>query len=253
MGWLGKMVGGTIGFALGGPLGAIAGAALGHLMDADNGQQQKVLPGAGQMADQDKAQLTFFVAAFSMLAKLARIDGDVTDEEVASIRRFMIEDLNLNAESRQMAEKIFYTALGAPQTFEQFAAQFYQQFYDRPELLELMIDILLRVSVADGSMAKSEESLIESAVRMFKIADSDYHSMKSRYVSVSEKYYSVLGCSPADDNETIKKQYRKLVRDYHPDTIASKGLPEEFVKFANDKFREIQEAYEAIQKERGMK
>lgn len=253
MAWLGKMVGGTIGFALGGPLGAIAGAALGHLMDADTGEQQQVLPGSGQMADHDRAQLTFFVAAFSMLAKLARVDGKVTEEEVNSIRKFMVEDLRLNAESRQMGEKIFNTALRAPQTFEQFADQFYQQFHDRPELLELMIDILLRVSVADGKMDKSEEALIESAVRKFRIPDSDYQSMKSRYVSVAEKYYSVLGCSPSDDNETIKKQYRKLARDYHPDAIASKGLPEEFVNFANDKFREIQEAYEAIQKERGIK
>ncbi|MBS0013508.1 MAG: TerB family tellurite resistance protein, partial [Desulfobacterales bacterium] len=113
MGWLGKMVGGTIGFALGGPLGAIGGAALGHLMDADNGQQQRVLPNEAQMSSQGKAQLTFFVAAFSMLAKLARVDGQVTDEEMASIRRFMARDLHLNAESRQMAEKIFYTALKA--------------------------------------------------------------------------------------------------------------------------------------------
>ncbi len=252
MSWLGKMVGGTIGFALGGPLGAIAGAALGHLMDSDGNQQQRVLTGGSQMADQDKAQLTFFVAAFSMLAKLARVDGEVTDEEVASIRRFMTEELNLNADSRQAAEKIFNTALGASQTFEEFAAQFYQQFHGRPELLELMTDILLRVSVADGSMTKSEEALIESAVRIFRLPDSDYQSMKARYVSTAEEYYAVLGCSPSDDNETIKKQYRKLVRDYHPDTIASKGLPEEFITFANDKFREIQEAYEAIEKERNL-
>ncbi|MFW5931169.1 MAG: TerB family tellurite resistance protein [Desulfosalsimonas sp.] len=252
MGWLGKMVGGTLGFAMGGPLGAIAGAALGHLMDSDSGQQQRVLPETGQMAEQDRAQLTFFVAAFSMLAKLARVDGRVSEEEMASIRRFMAEELSLNAESRQMAEKIFYTALNAPQGFEDFATQFYQQFHNRPELLELMIDILLRVSVADGRMDKSEEELIESAVRIFRIPDADYRNMKERYVSDTEKYYAVLGCSPSDDNETVKKQYRRLARDYHPDTIASKGLPEEFVKFANDKFREIQEAYEAIQKERGI-
>ncbi|MCF8110955.1 MAG: co-chaperone DjlA [Desulfobacteraceae bacterium] len=250
--WLGKMVGGTIGFALGGPLGAIAGAALGHLMDKDSGQQEGVLPETGQMTDQDRAQLTFFAAAFSMLAKLARVDGRVTDEEMASVRRFMAEDLSLNAESRQIAEKIFYTALNAPQKFEDFAAQFYRQFHDRPELLELMIDILMRVSVADGAMEKSEEALIERAARIFRIPEADYRSMKARYVSETEKYYAVLGCSPSDDNETIKKHYRKLARDYHPDTIASKGLPEEFVKFANDKFREIQEAYEAIQKERGI-
>jgi DnaJ like chaperone protein len=115
-----------------------------------------------------------------------------------------------------------------------------------------MVDILLRVSVADGAMDKREQELIESAVRIFRLPDSDYQKMKSRYVSVSKEHYSVLGVSSSDDNETIKKQYRKLVRDYHPDTIASKGLPEEFVTFAHDKFREIQEAYEAIKKERNL-
>jgi DnaJ like chaperone protein len=61
----------------------------------------------------------------------------------------------------------------------------------------------------------------------------------------------VLGVSPQDSNDAIKQAYRRLVREYHPDTIASKGLPEEFTKFANEKFREIQEAYEAVRQERG--
>ncbi|HJO62430.1 MAG TPA: DnaJ domain-containing protein, partial [Desulfobacterales bacterium] len=59
-----------------------------------------------------------------------------------------------------------------------------------------------------------------------------------------------LKSKSSDSNDQIKKHYRKLVLEYHPDTIASKGLPEEFMKFANDKFREIQEAYEVIKKER---
>jgi DnaJ like chaperone protein len=66
------------------------------------------------------------------------------------------------------------------------------------------------------------------------------------------KYYAVLGCTSGDTNEQIKKQYRKLVSEYHPDKIISKGLPDEFIKFANDKFNEIQEAYEAVKKERGI-
>jgi DnaJ-domain-containing protein 1 len=68
----------------------------------------------------------------------------------------------------------------------------------------------------------------------------------------SEKYYTRLECSKTDSDDTIKKQYRKMVRDYHPDTIAANGLPEEFVTFAHDKFREIQEAYEMVKKERGI-
>lgn len=68
----------------------------------------------------------------------------------------------------------------------------------------------------------------------------------------SEKYYAILGCSKDDPDDRIKKQYRTLAFEYHPDKIASKGLPEEFIQLANDKFREIQEAYDAVKKERGL-
>ncbi|WP_291465837.1 DnaJ domain-containing protein [Desulfobacula sp.] len=61
-----------------------------------------------------------------------------------------------------------------------------------------------------------------------------------------------MKCDETSSNEEIKKQYRKLVSEYHPDKIEAKGLPEEFIKFANDKFKEIQEAYDTIKKERGI-
>jgi len=249
MGWLGKAVGGTIGFAMGGPLGAVAGAVFGHMFDGSDEKLQLIgerSPGSAG----EQAQMAFFVASFSMLAKLAKADGGVTDAEMQSIRQFMAQDLNLNAQSRQAAEQIFQAALQTPQSFDAFAGQFYQHFARQPQLLELMIDILFRVSVADGALHESEEQLILSAVRIFHLTETDYQKIKSRYIKNTEKFYAALGCSSSDSNDTIKKQYRKLVRDYHPDTIAAKGLPEEFEKFANDKFREIQEAYEAVSKER---
>ncbi len=251
MGWLGKMVGGTIGFAIGGPLGAIAGAAFGHMYDAEPGAHE-ALPNASEMSGSSRAQFTFFVAAFSMLAKLVRVDGQITEAEIDSIHQFMVQDLKLNPASRQMADKIFKTALSAPQRFDEFALQFYRQFHGQPELLELMIDILVRVSVADGALDDREETLIRKAVSIFQISEDRYMNIKSRYVAATDSTYAVLGCSPTDSDEHIKKQFRKLAMEYHPDTIASKGLPDAFIQFANDKFREIHDAYEAICKERNM-
>ena len=117
MGWLGKMVGGTIGFALAGPLGAIAGAAFGHAFDttAENDLQER----QPALSNGETAQLTFFVAAFSMLAKLVRADGRIEKEEIETIERFMVEDLNLDPESRAYARNIFQTALHSHETFEQ--------------------------------------------------------------------------------------------------------------------------------------
>ena len=251
MGFLGKLIGGTIGFAMAGPLGAIAGAALGHAFDT--GGQTYYTNERARLSAGEEAQFTFFVAAFSMLAKLVKIDGRVSKEEIDTVEHFMVYDLNLNPESKRLATNIFHTAMDSPDSFDAFANQFYSQFRSQHQLLDLMIDILLRVSVADGTLSPGEEKLILSAVRIFDFDDETYRKLKSKYIKENDRYYAVLGCDKNDLDEDIKKQYRKLVSDYHPDKIASKGLPEEFTKFANDKFREIQEAYEEIKKERGIR
>jgi DnaJ like chaperone protein len=251
MGWLGKIVGGAIGFALGGPIGAVAGATFGHAFDL--GDDTKYLEGnGGRLSEGEQEQLTFFVGAFSMLAKLAEVDGKVSDQEIQTIDRFMSQDLHLDSNSRKVAINIFRTARQSPETFERFASQFYQQFRYRPQMIEMMMDILLRVSVADGSLSDTEERLIMSAVHIFNFNPAAYQKLKSKYVDTSDKYYATLGCSRNDSNDHIKKQYRKLVQEYHPDKIAAKGLPDEFIAFAGDKFREIQEAYEAVKEERSL-
>jgi DnaJ like chaperone protein len=250
MGWLGKVVGGTIGFALGGPLGAIAGTAFGHMFDADG--EQYYSDERPSLSSDERAQMTFFVASFSMLAKLAKADNRVSDEEIRTVENFMAHDLNLNTESRNFAINIFRAALDSPETFQDFARQFHDQFRYQPRLLEMMIDILMRVSMADGTISEIENSLIRDAVRIFNFSEDAYSKLTLSHVQDVEKYYAILGSTRDDSDQEIKSRYRKLVQEYHPDKIASKGLPEEFNKFAHDKFREIQEAYDVVKKERGM-
>lgn len=251
MGWFGKIVGGTLGFAIGGPLGAIAGAALGHTFDVSN--DQYYADEAHRLSYHEQAQMTFFVGAFSMLAKLSKVDGRISPEEIQTIGKFMAHDLNLSPESERFATQVFNTAIDSPNSFQDFAAQFYHQFQHQPQLLDLMMDVLLRVSVADGTMSESEENLISAAAKIFNFSERKYKELKSRYAPDFERYYAILDTDSRASDEEIKKNYRKLVKEYHPDTIASKGLPEEFTNFAQDKFREIQEAYEVISQERGMK
>ena len=249
MGWLGKIVGGTIGFALGGPLGAVAGAAFGHAFDRNEdrrfGETQQ------RLSSNEDSQFAFFIGAFSMLAKLSKADGHVSQEEVTSIEQFMLYDLKLNPQSQAVAMNIFQAALNTPGTFEEFATQFHEHFRFQPQLLDVMIDILLRVSMADGTLAPSEERMILSAKSIFNMSDNQYDAIKSRYIKDDGKYYAILGAASTDSNETIKTKYRQLVKEYHPDMITSKGLPEEFTQLAEEKFREIQAAYDRVRKERG--
>ncbi len=244
MGWMGKVVGGTIGFALGGPLGAIFGATFGHAFDT--GAELDTAASRQRLSPVEHHQLTFFVAAFSMLAKLAQADGRVTREEIDSIESFMAKDLRLDPQSRNAAVNIFRTALNAPGTFADFTGQFHGQFRHQPQMLEMMIDILLRVAVSDGSLTPGEETLILSAVNTFNFSAQRYEQLKSQYVRTADKAYAVLGCSPDDSDDQVKRCYRQRVQEYHPDKIAAKGLPDEFNRFAHDKFREIQDAWDQI-------
>ena len=278
MGWIGKLIGGTLGLALGGPLGAIAGAAFGHVIDKSG--EVGALPGGDEggvyggpfgsgMDSTQQAQLTFFIGTFSMLAKVVAADGRVSREEEQKVSEFMDSDLRLDPQSRATAVRIFQTALQSPQNFDQLASQFYAQFRERPEILELLIDILYRVAAADGSIDRAEERLIARAGELFGYSAAALDAVRRRYVHSAQggaagktaaggraaapsNSYAVLGIDSRASNEEVKKAYRKLAQEYHPDRIASKGLPEEFNTFAHEKFREIQEAYEAIKKERGM-
>lgn len=246
MGWLGKIIGGSVGFMLGGPLGAVAGVALGAIYDSS-------VSGAGKRLNSgERYHLTFFLATFSMLAKLAKADGVVTQEEILVISRFMKEKLGLDSEGEKLAVRIFNQAKNSPDRFEDYAAQFYSIFADRRELIVSMFDILMAVASADGVIHPNEERMLNNAARIFHISSGQYGRMKTSRTVGADKYYAILGCSRSDSNETVKRKYRKLVSEFHPDKIIAKGLPEEFITFAKTKFQEIQEAYEKIKTERGI-
>ncbi len=251
MGWLGKITFGAIGFALAGPLGAIAGAAFGHSIDAH--EETFLKEEKEYLSQHEEVQMVFFVAAFSMLAKLAKADGRVCEKEIQTVAQFMEEDLQLNAETKKVAENIFREAVVSTESFEDFAKQFYSHFSNQYGLIEIMLDVLIRISLADGDFSEQEERMILSAVEIFRVRSEDYLKLKSKYILRSDSYHAVLGCDRSDSDAFVKKQYRKLVVEYHPDKIASKGMPEEFEKFSEAKFREIQEAYEIVCKERGIK
>ena len=252
MGWLGKIFGGTIGFMMGGPLGAVAGAVFGHTLVDKGSAGTLSTQNMTALSKEKQNQLTFFVAAFSMLAKIAASDKQISEKEVSFINSFMNDDLQLDIIGKKAATRIFKAAIDSSDNFSDFAAQFYSAFHSQPQMLDLMLDILLKVATADGSFDKQNEEMILSAVRIFHIREDDYLNLKSKYVSDVNKYLAVLGCDQEDSYEKIKSRFRELVRKYHPDAIASKGLPEEFTKFSEEKFQEIHTAHEMIKKERGI-
>lgn len=243
MSWMGKILGGGIGFMFGGPIGMVFGAVLGHhAMDSEGG-------GGGLLTTLETRQTVFFVATFSMLGKLAKADGIVNQQEIDAIDRVMRDNLRLSAQAREFAIKIFNEAKNTNQPFEAFAEQLYTAFRDAPQVLATQIDLLLVVALADSHLHQAEENLIKTAARIFQL-EGQYEQIKSRHVSSGDdigRCYQILGSSKGDALALIKKRYRKLAMEYHPDRVQSQGMSPELASAAEDRFKEIQHAYDTLE------
>jgi DnaJ like chaperone protein len=250
---MGKILGGTVGWSFGGPLGAVIGAAIGNHFDqsSDSAGNQRAYRQKNNLNQQEEKQTIFFTSVFSMLAKFAQADGAVTRTEIKTIDRFIKNELKLKGEARKLAIKIFDEAKRKNNSFEEFAQQFYDNFKDEQTLVLGMFDLLLKVAVADNDFHQKEEAYIKKAKNIFRISDSQYQSIRSQYLETNdlEKYYKILECSPEADFKEVKRKYRKKAKEFHPDNVIGKGLPEEFVDFAEQEFKKINEAYEKIKEE----
>lgn len=255
MGWIGKFIGAAIGFVWGGPIGALIGAAVGHQFDRSDTSFTWHTSSTDDWNEwqntRNEANIAFFVSVFSMLARMAKADGRVSQAEIESVETFMKNQLHLDIQGRNFAINIFRSAINSPEPFDNFVRQFYYRFRHDPELLEMIVDILLRVGYADGDITDAEEELAYTAARIFGISSSSFEYIKSRYARFAKRSYSVLGVDESATDAEIKSRYRKLVHEYHPDKLAAKGVPEEFGRYSRDRFEEIQSAYEEIRKERG--
>jgi DnaJ like chaperone protein len=252
MGWFGKLTFGSLGMLFGGPLGAIAGAALGHVLvdkKADfPGRPAGAIP-EPQFGYAEKAQAAFFISLFSILGKLSKIDGVVTKEEIAVVQDF-IGGLPIDETQKQFARQIFNEAKNSPYLIDDFAGQLYLMVKNQPTLLVSYFDLLFRIVAADGTFHPAEEAALKRIKEIFHISDNQFEDIKGVYFDDLAKHYKTLNCTPESTNAEIKSNYKKLVKDFHPDVIISKGLPEEFIEFASDRFREIQDSYEKIRKDR---
>ncbi len=237
MSWMGKILGGGIGFALGGPIGAVLGMVIGHTVDKSG------------LSEVETRQGIYFTATFSMLGKLAKADGVVSSDEIAVIERVMRDNLKLSTEARRFAIDIFNAAKDSEQAFEDFANQFYIEFGSSPEILTSLIELLLLIAHADGRLHESEEVMIGEAVRIFGLQD-HYRQIKGRFEGVDnlDHAYARLDSSPNDELAVIKRRYRRLAMEYHPDRIQANGMSPEFAAVAEEKFKEIQHAWDVVEK-----
>lgn len=240
MSWLGAGIGAGIGFAIGGPIGAGIGMWLGSSISRNK-----------KASKQQQNQTVFFVSLFSILAKMAKADGVVDKDEIKAIEDFM-QSINLDSEDRKAAINIFKGALNNQYSIYEYADQ-YRNIANN-EMREMLYATLWRVAYADGKIHPNEDKILKEILKNLGINDNLYYQYSQQKTSSNsiDKHYAVLGCTKDSSDAEVKKLYRKAMSEYHPDKIQSQGLPKEFIKLANEKSKQINEAYSAIKKARKM-
>ncbi len=266
MSWWGKLLGGAFGFMLGGPLGALLGAVLGHNLDKGlEGLQQseRLEPGA-----RERVQTAFFTATFSVMGHVAKADGRVSEDEI-SMARAVMDQMDLSHQLRQTAIRLFNQGKRADFPLDDVLDQFRRECHGRQTLIRLFVEIQLQAAYADGRFDPAEERLLLHICDRLGVSERLFRSLEQmmraerHYAGAGgrapqrpagpslEDAYAILNVSPQSSDAEVKKAYRRLLSQHHPDKLVAKGLPEEMMKLAAQKTHEIRQAYEQIKEARG--
>jgi len=273
MSWWGKVVGGAFGYMLGGPIGALLGAAFGHQFDRGL-SQYGTWEGYVSQGGRERTQTAFFTALFSVMGHLAKSDGRVTEDEIA-MAKAMMQQMQLNDEQAKVAIRLFNEGKADGFDLDGVLAQFRQECQRRRSLVQMFMELLIHAAYADGKMHPNEKHLLEhvsdtlgftrlqfrqleamvKAQRTFQQGGRAGGYQQSRTESrhdVLAEAYQVIGVAASATDAEVKKAYRRLMNQHHPDKLVAKGMPEEMVKLATEKSQEIRAAYDTIRDARGM-
>jgi DnaJ like chaperone protein len=235
----GKLGGAGLGLAVGGPLGALLGGVAGHML----------LDREGSLFGQPPRELVFTTGLVALAAKMAKSDGVVVNHEVEAFERIV----DVPPAERTNVRRLFDLAKSTTDGYEAYARQIGDAFKDEPKLLEDVLDGLFHIAKADGAVHEAEFAYLRSVSQAFGFADHDFDCIAARHVRRPDDPYLVLDADRSMGDDDLKRHYRRLVAENHPDREIARGLPAEAVKIATERLATINAAWERIAAERGLR
>ncbi len=251
MAWWGTFIGGTLGFVLGGPIGALIGAALGG--NLDRGIKMGDQFDAG---NQERVQAAFFTTTFSVMGHVAKADGHVSQQEISAAKNIMAQ-MQLSAQQQKAAIKFFDQGKASDFPLTEVLRQFKKECHGRRNLIQMFIEIQIATALADGKVDPSEKQILYTIGEILGFSrnhiDHLFNIANSAEASASDKLtlnqaYKILGIAKGSSEAEVKKAYRRLMSQHHPDKLVAKGLPDEMIALATEKTQEIRKAYDLIKK-----
>lgn len=258
--FVGKLILGILGFMVASFPGVLFGVVLGHLFDRG---LATALGMGGAGLDAVKEQ--FFRATFLLMGYVAKADGRVSEEEVAHTEQ-VFRQLGLGDEQRHEAILLFKRGADADFTPAGTVTSFLQAGGAHPALKQTLMQFLISLALADRQLHSSEHTalksigellgysaaLIDEMLRMATAQD-QFHRQPGvdSGAPTLANAYAALGINASANDSEVKRAYRKLMSQNHPDKLSARGVPEDMLKLATEKSQDIQAAYELIRKTRG--
>ncbi|MBT8305279.1 MAG: TerB family tellurite resistance protein, partial [Bacteroidia bacterium] len=258
---VGKWLGASLGWSFGGPIGAIIGLALGSLVDGltsgkgspllgewqteQRRQQKRRQPNYRTRTQQRQRPQTksgdFEVSLLILASVIIKADGKQEQKELDYVRRQFVE--MYGKQRANHAFKLFKNISNQKVSTRQVCLQI-KRMMDHPSRLQLL-HFLFGIAKADGMVTDDEMRQIYTISGYLGISSRDFESIKAMFYSSRDNAYKILEVSKKATDDEVKKAYRKMAKKYHPDKVAHLG--KEHQKGAEEKFKQVQRAYEQIQ------
>jgi DnaJ like chaperone protein len=261
----GKVFGFLFGFMVGRIPGALLGLWLGHLFDRGLGSDFSKF---GPTQDDVTRQAIFFYSTFSVMGHIAKASGRVTQADIAFAQEYMGK-LNLTDEVKSQAQEAYREGKMVGFPLVKRLKEFKRSCYGRHDILLMFLEIQIQAAFADGDLHSEERNILHTIASTFGfsardldklldmiVAGAEFHQQQANHAPSKNQLsnaYRVLGVSEQASNKDVKKSYRKLMSQHHPDKLVAKGLPPEMMDMAKQKAQDIQAAYELINKHRSGK
>jgi DnaJ like chaperone protein len=274
----GKILGTFFGFLFGGWFGALLGLFLGNQFDKARAYRTGFGGGFSSGPSQSARQEEFFNAAFAVMGHVAKAKGQVTEQEINLANTIMVR-MNLNSDQKMAAQEAFRQGKQADFPLDDILSKVKSSSAGRFDLLQFFLEIQISAAFADGDLDPNERIVLhkiaqrlgfsaeqlESRLRMQEAAfrfqqggafgggqqggaSGQWQQPQANRLADA---YKVLGIDEGTSDRDVKKAYRKLMNEHHPDKLMAKGLPPEMMNMAKEKSQDIQQAYELIKKAKG--
>ena len=258
MSWWTTVIGGAVGFMIGGPLGAMLGVAFaGNFSKGKSsfGRSSKVFhPG-----DQQRVQAAFFSGVFSVMGYIAKVDGKVSKSEILLAQQVM-QHMQLSEDMQKVAKELFNQGKHQDFNLDEVLEQFRAECHRRTHLVRMFFEIQIQATYADGILDDKEHDALKYIAQKLHFPINElkgliqqFSASKNTNQLTVEDAYMILGADKNLTDKELKRTYRRLLAQHHPDKLVAKGLPEEMLKLANEKTQEIISAYELIKKHRDIR